>query len=277
MILPSFNGRWDKTGKNKPRIRILEVRPRNQPDADPIACILVEREENLECDRYGPALLCASLRLSFERILPKYDGIRDKQGYFEAGYHATFNKVSLSSSQVWSRGGIFLDLSGLKGNRIGTYLMNEIVEWVKQWPDATVNSIELLEGQAYETNKERRNRFYEQFGLEFDFKDPATRKEGASRPMLARDLKTVDTWRENIREVDVLDYLSELVYREQMLSDEAKSQKEAIKNLIDDRRAAEKHPMWWALKTLWWQYCGFVVRAGIVAGLAALAWLRFRV
>lgn len=275
MILPSLNGRWDKTGKDKPRIRILEVRPRTRPDEDPIAWILVEREEMLEWDRDNTALMRASLRLSFERILPKYDRQYRKQSYFDAGYQMTFNIVSVSS-QSCSPGGIFLDLDGLKGNRIGTYLMNDIVEWVKQWPDATVNSIDLRAGQANEKNKARRNRFYEQFGLVFDYTDPATREEGVSRPMLARDLKTVDTWRENIREVKVLDYLGELVYQERSLSHKTKAQKEAIQNLISDRRAAEKHPIWWVLKMLWRTYAGVLANAGIVAVLTAIAWLKFR-
>ena len=75
MILPSLNGRWDKTGKDKPRIRILEVRPRTRPDEDPIAWILVEREEMLEWDRDNTALMRASLRLSF--AAPDVDAIRE--------------------------------------------------------------------------------------------------------------------------------------------------------------------------------------------------------
>lgn len=56
-----------------------------------------------------------------------------------------------------SKGAVFLDLPGLDGQRIGTYLMNEIVQWVQQSPETTVNSIELLVGQAHGDNKAWRN------------------------------------------------------------------------------------------------------------------------
>src|SRR5690606_42007148 len=58
------------------------------------------------------------------------------------------NTVTLTSTIAWSEGGVFLDLPGLAGQRIGTYLMNEIVRWVQQWPSATVASIKLDAGQA---------------------------------------------------------------------------------------------------------------------------------
>ena len=275
-ILPSFQGRWGKTGKDKPRIRILEVRSRKCPEGGPIAWILVERDEHYEWDRPNAELMRATLQLSYEMILPKYDGRWGMQGSFDAGYRPVFNVVSLSS-QDCSSGALFLDLSGLEGNRIGTYLMNEIVEWVKQWPDATVNSIHLRPGQSSGENKERRNRFYEQFGLVFDYTDPATREEGCSRPMRAKDLVTVDTWKENIREMSVLDYLAETIYQMQELSSDTRAQKEAIKSLVAERHAAERYPIWWACKTLWRKYFGLLVSVVLVAGLAAVAWLRFRV
>ncbi|MBN0147646.1 hypothetical protein JTL51_32530, partial [Pseudomonas aeruginosa] len=125
-------------------------------------------------------------------------------------YSRHFNSVSLTSPSM-SKGAVFLDLPGLDGQRIGTYLMNEIVQWVQQWPEANVNGIELLAGQAHGDNKARRNWFYEQFGLVFDYTDPEHR-EGRSRPMLAGALVKVETWRQNITEHRMLDYLAAVLY-----------------------------------------------------------------
>ena len=118
-----------------------------------------------------------------------------------------------------SKGAVFLDLPGLDGQRIGTYLMNEIVQCVQQWPEATVNGIELLAGQAHGDNKARRNWFYEQFGLVFDYTDPEHR-EGRSRPMLAGALVKVETWKQNITEHRMLDYLAAVLYAEERATSE---------------------------------------------------------
>ena len=55
------------------------------------------------------------------------------------------------------------------------------------------------------SKKSRRNWFYEQFGLVFDYTDPEHR-EGRSRPMLAGALVKVETWKQNITEHRMLDY-----------------------------------------------------------------------
>ncbi|WP_456304785.1 hypothetical protein, partial [Acetobacter fabarum] len=65
--------------------------------------------------------------------------------------------------------------------------MNKIVEWATHWPDAEINQIKLFAHQGRGENKLRRNRFYEQFGIRFDYKDN-THAEGIARPMQARSL-----------------------------------------------------------------------------------------
>jgi hypothetical protein len=49
------------------------------------------------------------------------------QGEFRGCYSAVHNRVSVTASGVWEHGFVTLDLPGLEGQRIGTYLMNEIV------------------------------------------------------------------------------------------------------------------------------------------------------
>jgi hypothetical protein len=101
---------------------------------------------------------------------------------------------------------VTLDLPGLEGQRIGTYRMNEIVCWARQWPDADVNNIELLEGQAYGKNTARRNRCYEKFGFTFDYTDPE-HWAGMSRAVKVRDLNAVENWKDTIAERRVFDFL----------------------------------------------------------------------
>ena len=89
---------------------------------------------------------------TYQRITAKFSYRDGGKGRFDGSYSRNFNSVSLTSTSM-SKGAVFLDLPGLDGQRIGTYLMNEIVQWVQQWPETTVNSIELLAGQAHGDNK----------------------------------------------------------------------------------------------------------------------------
>ncbi len=83
-------------------------------------------------------------------------------------------------------------LNKLEVYGIGSFFMNEIVKWVKQWPESNVKPIALTDGLATPDNKERRDRFYEKFGLEFEYSSPE-RASGYSRVMLARDLVSFDS------------------------------------------------------------------------------------
>jgi hypothetical protein len=117
--------------------------------------------------------------------------------------------VSLTSHTLYN-GAVDLTLPGLEGNGIGSYLMNVIVSWAKQFPtDTTVNTITLLSVQAVGDNKERRNKFYEQFGIVFDYNDPMTRVAGKSREMLTSALIPRKQWSSNIVEQDAAEYVRE--------------------------------------------------------------------
>lgn len=71
-------------------------------------------------------------------------------GTFSAYYKpASFLGGNNISDEVSITGGdVFL--SAPKGMKIGSLLMNEVVKWVKQWPDAEVNRIKIIEGDASE-------------------------------------------------------------------------------------------------------------------------------
>lgn len=278
MALPSFDAGWQGDKRLKPRIYLLEVRARDQLDGSPIAWLLIERQEVFQCDKQDGSIYEASIRISYERIEPKHGHWMPGKGFFSGGYSRGFSgpsSVSLTS-ETTSKGAVFLDPQDLRGHRVGTYLMNEIVTWVRQWPDATVCSVELLEGQSHGENKARRNRFYEQFGLVFDYRDPDHR-EGSSLPMYASALTPVETWKANIRERDVREFIGEVIYDHNCMRLELSERERVVGSLRSKIEQAEARPARWALQRLRWRYGQTVFVSLWLSGLAVLAWLKDKV
>lgn len=274
MALPSFDNGWREGQSVKPRILVLEIKDKDRPDDKALGWVLVEREETYRRDPRDGAIYEASIRLSYQRITAKFSHRDGGKGRFDGSYSRHFNSVSLTSPSM-SKGAVFLDLPGLDGQRIGTYLMNEIVQWVQQWPEANVNGIELLAGQAHGDNKARRNWFYEQFGLVFDYTDPEHR-EGRSRPMLAGALVKVETWRQNITEHRMLDYLAAVLYAEERATSELQARDRACAQLIAEQRRAEARPVRWALRQLYYRYANTVLGVAVLTMLIGMALLRIR-
>lgn len=253
MGLPSLDRPWAADGRGQPRIQILEIRAKEDAGGTPVAWVVVERDTTQRLYEDG-RIHEASIRLSYRRIGPKHpsDVSPDSTPYFVGSYHEYRNMVSLTSESL-TRGAVFLDLPGLEGQRIGTYLMNEIVSWVKRWPDAEVRSVKLLEDQADPDNKNRRNRFYEQFGLVFDYTD-ASKAVGVSRSMFARDLRQVETWKENIAERHLLGCVSEALYEREHAWMEQIRLERVLKDRIEDIRRAEQNPLRWASRRMWLEW-----------------------
>lgn len=243
MSLPSFSYSWRNGETIKPRIYVLEVRNKDRPDDKAMAWLYVEREETYEYDPQDNTVYKASIRLSYERVGSKRSLQKPSAGYFAASYSRISNRVSLTN------GAVFLDLHGLYGQRIGTYLMNEIIQWAKQWPTASVKSIELFVGQADEENKERRNWFYEQFGLVFDYTDPE-HCAGKSRPILVEALVNVETWKQNITELQMTDYQADVLQAKEKALKDLQDSENHRATLLAERDQAEAHPLRWAFSQL---------------------------
>lgn len=271
-VLPSF-GEWKRNGEIvKPQILVLEIKDKDGLTDEALGFVLVERHESYKHYSDGP-LEAAGICLSFKRVAGKYTYGSRGQGYFLGGFTPSINTVSLTSTIAGSEGAVFLDLPGLAGQRIGTYLMNEIVQWTQQWPDATVASIKLYAGQAQPDNKERRNRLYEQFGIVFDY-DDEQRRSGQSRPMLSKDLKTVETWKKNIVEHNMHDYLGSVVdLNERMLSD-LNARDRACANLIAERKRAEARPIRWALGQLYFRHSQSIFVGLVLVVIIGLSWIK---
>jgi GNAT superfamily N-acetyltransferase len=278
MALPSFDnawreGPWREGQCVKPRILVLEVRDKAQPEAQALGWVLVERVETYLRDSDG-MIYKASIRLLYQTITTRFSRQNDGNGGFDGSYcysrYNNSNAVSLTSPSM-SSGAVFLDLPGLSGQRIGTYLMNEIVQWVQQWPDATVNSIRLSAGQASDDNKARRNWFYEQFGLVFDYTDPEHR-EGLSRPMQAKALTTVETWKQNIIEHRMPDYLASILHAGEHATLELQRSERACAELIAEQRKAEARPLLWALRQLCHRHTNTIFTWLILLIVVGMVW-----
>ncbi|WP_186075124.1 hypothetical protein [Burkholderia gladioli] len=262
-MLPSFDERIDEGRRIKPRILILEVRDSRKVDGKVIARIMIEREENVERDDDG-SIWRARIRLSY-RLLEAEVFASNGQGEFEGCYSGPDNRISLATgSSVWEHGFVTLDLPRLNGQRIGSYLMNEIVCWAQRWPDADVNSIQLLAGQALGMNTSRRNRFYERFGFVFDYEDNQQR-EGESRPMKVRELRRVESWKENICERNVVDCMNGALEAASASNSESARLRRAVKDMMEERRMIEARPLWWATKLTCRRRAGWFFATLIVA------------
>lgn len=273
MALPSFDKAWPERKGAKPRILVLEIRDKDRVEDLPICWLVVEREEKYERDS-DDEICSASIRLSYRKITGKRPSYESGHGQFDGSYSRFFNAVSLTSSSM-ANGSVYLGLPELYGQRIGTYLMNVVVEWVQQWPDASVNPIELRMGQARADNKARRNRFYEQFGLEFDYLDSGKR-EGISRSMQVRALNVVQTWEKNIFEHKMFDYLAEHLDAVESAQAKLAALNHAYVYLLKEQKNAEARPFRWAIKRLYHPNTGWVAAGLTLAVCISLFWFNAR-
>jgi GNAT superfamily N-acetyltransferase len=256
MTLPSFQVPWSRGGTEKARIYILEVRDRHAVEKPPIATILVERNERVERDHDGK-LNRAKVSIDFRRLRDeRHQG--DRMPAFSGAYQAaSFEGPLVSLTGSTTSGAVFLDLPGLEGQRIGTYLMNEIVSWAKQWTDASVCPISLLDGQAGDVNRERRNRFYEQFGIEFAYED-AERRTGESKPMPVTSLTTTESWAQKINVIPMDEFLHRVLRENTCLTSDLMFRTRALVEMRDEVRHVERRPLRWAARQLFWKIRAFI-------------------
>jgi hypothetical protein len=267
MSLPSFSNKPIGNFIQKPQILVLAVRPRGNPTADPITWLLVERDEKTYMDDTDP-FYRASIKLSYQQLLPRHSRHSYTGGSFEGGYSKISGRVSLTSSSV-SIGSVILHQQELQGNRIGSYLMNEIVTWAKQWPTATVDRISLSDVDATVENKDRRNKFYAQFNIKFDYNGDPEMKTGRSIEMPASELTPVNTWAENITEFEVPDYIADILQTQEQSTLKQKNQERQVKHLLEQKKSAESKPIQWALRQILGNHIGIVVFFALVTLFAA--------
>ncbi|PLY35745.1 GNAT family N-acetyltransferase [Pectobacterium versatile] len=176
---------------DRPRLEILHIYDRKKPDQFWGTGIVETVYNDPETDPIQDFYDEDRITIYFERIT----GANNSRFYFTAShtYRKSPSLENLKEIISLTGGSIDVDNKLYRGQRIGTWMMNEIVKWAKQWPDAKVLPITLGYGQADKENKERRNWFYEQFGIEFDYHNDQN-EAGQSQSMKAAALKIIDSW-----------------------------------------------------------------------------------
>lgn len=282
MSLPSITLPYTKDKSATPRIYVIQVYPTelntdsNAEPVNPIASIMVERTEELEYLDDRKTISCARIRLSYELITTRENYHRQSSGEFCGSYSVDYEgkgRVSITSPSL-STGAVYMDLPGLKGHRIGTYLMDQIVAWVKKWPNANLCSIGLSEGQADEENRERRNRFYEQFGIEFNYTDDS-RRTGRSKPMTAGQLIRSDRWMSRIKVINLRDYISLQLTSIEMQNFEIEREQRVKNHYKKDYDEACKAPVKFLFQQWWYRYGPHLVVLSVLSFIVAVFWHKY--
>lgn len=188
-----------------PNILLLKVYKDEISAEVPSFIILLEKKEVKTLDNFELDTLTISYRVL------NINSTRDGHGYFGASYNKRTKCVSITSDSTFE-GAIFLDPQEIRGYRIGTYIMNQIISWAKQnYPNSILNTITLYQLQARPENKERRNRFYEQFGINFNYNNDKKEEGKSCNNIFINQLNLVETWKKNIREEMIIDCLADMV------------------------------------------------------------------
>lgn len=237
--------------------------------------LLINRVEHY--NHYNSAVYEAEIELNYQILMPRR--LRSSITHsFVASYRASCTGGDLAlTGPLHSEGAVFLDPSDIRGSRVGTYLMNEIVGWAKQWPEADVRPISLLthqagNGEAFHT--ERRNQFYEQFKIEFDYAD-VTKAAGVSKPMKALALAQVNTWKENITEIEVYDYVAQLLNEAETAAITLADCTRTKDNWARLYKWAEDNPARWFGRTLLNKCAGLLGLAATLLVVAAVGYKTF--
>lgn len=94
------------------------------------------------------------------------------------------NFPSYRTTVKLTNGGVQINSGDLRGIHIGSYMFNKIVAWAKEEVDSSygVITISLSRTDAEPDNLDRRNKFYENFGIRFVYRavDGIEKAEGSS-------------------------------------------------------------------------------------------------
>lgn len=191
-------------------------------------------------------------------------------GSFVGSVNRVMGIASISASEAHNRGFIEVTPAALQGRKVGTYLMSRVVQFLHRFPDAIVNPILLSEHQASGENHPRRNRLYQQIGLEFDYYD-SNQQSGRSRPIAACNLRIVTSWKSNIREVQVEEHMKEQDAAVASLRYERDNLQQRVDRLEAEVVAHRRSPILWGLRTFLDKNLHLLLPVGLIlAGVWAL-------
>lgn len=210
---------------------LLEVRKRTDPTGPVGFWVLVSREVTREGGGQR-------IQLDYRVLSSQH---RHSEGGEFYGYYSAVHDVCSITSGGLGDGGVFIDPPEARGHRIGTYLLNEMVGWAMQWPDAHLKPVVLNRDQGRGEAGVRRNQLYDQFGIKFRAEDDG-HVEARSIPTKIRDLNTVETWRQNITVTAAEQGLTKLLAEAQMRDMELALAKKNLKQTNEWLAKAQEHP-----------------------------------
>lgn len=261
-------------GQRSPQICVLEIRHPSTSKAEPVAhWVLVEKSEVVERDPATGTVHRANLSIFYWELSGGTESGDVPNGDFSASYDASWNLVSLTSGSLSPGGYVLIEPTRLRGAHLGTYLMNLVVGWAKQWPNADVREIRLLAGDAGDENRLRRNRFYEQFGIRFTFDDPSM-TAGVSQPMSASNLTEVTAWEKSITEHNAVTYLRHSLNEARDLSIDNRFFQRELRAASSALTDAHRRPITWMFKRLILDNMGRTLMVGASAVVAGLGLYR---
>lgn len=251
---------------------ILVVRSRHDPSGEIITKLLIEPQETRKIGENGEVEK-AQLRIRYRIIGAALPGARKQTYEFPACYDRNCGesgRICLTGSNLFE-GAVFLDPEGLRGNRVGSFIMNKIVEWATNWPDAEINQIKLLSNQGRGENKVRRNRLYEQFGIKFDYTDHS-HAEGLAHPMQARSLTPWTQLPDNLSVIGLDQFIDE--QEKQLFSAQLdqKGQQIALRQLYLAADRSFAHPIWFAVTTIWTKHTNLILSSIFIVAVLILWW-----
>lgn len=251
---------------------ILVVRSRHDPSGEIITKLLIEPQETRKIGENGEVEK-AQLRIRYRIIGAALPGARKQTYEFPACYDRNCGesgRICLTGSNPFE-GAVFLDPEGLRGNRVGSFIMNKIVEWATSWPDAEINQIKLFSHQGHRKNKVRRNRLYEQFGIKFDYTDHS-HAEGLALPMQARSLTPWTQLPDNLSVIGLEQFIDE--QEKQLFSAQLdqKGQQIALRQLSLAADRSFAHPIWFAVTTIWTKHTNLILSSIFIVAVLILWW-----
>lgn len=196
---------------------VIEVNDNSNNDIeDTLLILLVHQKEVFEVREGKP--IKSSIAFEDINIGGKYE-LNNSQvsciaHAFEGSLHYSSsdwkeNIASISSVEV-GNGDINIANPKLRGNHIATYFFDRIIKWLKTQASDTVfemTPLKLTSSDYAMQNKEngkRRNQLYLNFGYKLDLNEDGS---GTSLPTKLSDLNNRKTWKSNIIEIQVDEYV----------------------------------------------------------------------
>lgn len=163
------------------------------------------------------------------QLSPSLPNREEYIGSFGASYRRYPHSLSISGGDMYIR------KSRLRGKGLGSYLMSQGIKELKALGiEGTIKPLLLVAGDAYdEESKERRNQFYEKFGVIFEWEDETKRAGTSVEWLTLADLKEVVT-PPHVKEFKAEKALSFLHFQKCELSEALVWSKRAVKNLSKD-------------------------------------------